>query len=245
MKYVAALLVLALVAGCASPTKSSSQIPSPVLPGSSSPSTSDTGSQSQSAPRTATIQIGGAPFTVSIPDGASDAIVAQKTDAGVVWAAPQRQQGEGVQMHPTEPPTLWLTPFRATGGSLEEGRRQLFTFPLKVPLPATGEDQYVQVSTIAPAGGWVAVMLSLHLPGAVNGSGRLDVVNLQTGDHGVITEAHMNGGEHFFWRAVPGQVYWEQQSLTATGEPKVVASKAIDLDTGKVSDTPPGTAKQK
>jgi hypothetical protein len=239
-QVVVLIAVAATLVGCAvkgSPTQApmESKIGTgPATPIASSPQTP--------AVRTGSVQINGVSYTVEVPDGASDKILAQGTDAGVAWVAPQKLQGEGVQQHPIEPATLWLTPFRQGGGNLAEGSRKLFTFPLTVPYQPTGADQYVLVSQIAPAGNWVAVMLSLRMQGAGNGSGQLVAVNLQTGSELVVTDAHFNGGQHFYWRAAPGHIYWEQQSLTASGEPTVVASKVIDLETNKVSDVPPGTA---
>lgn len=79
-------------------------------------------------------------------------------------------------------------------------------------------------------------------------SARLYISPFQKGggdEHRMITDAYLSGGRHFMWRTEPGFIYWEQQSLSPTGQPLLLASKSIDLATGSVSDVPPGTAKQK
>jgi hypothetical protein len=46
---------------------------------------------------------------------------------------------------------------------------------------------------------------------------------------------------YFTWRAEPGRIFWEQRSA---GPTELLASKMIDLETGKVTDVPPGTAQK-
>jgi|GEM_PF-6333579 len=211
MKHLALVITFLLVAGCASP-----------------PATA----------RRASVQVDSVSYTVQLPEGALEAVLAVATDAGVAWVTPQVETGEGVHKHPATAAVLRLTPIRKDGGHLEPGSRELFTFPLIIPREGAGEALYVRVDKLAPAGDWVAVMLHFQLPGAANGRGRLDAVNLRTGRHMIITEARFNGGQHFYWWAESGRVHWEQQSLNSAGDSVVAASKAMDLDTGQVSDVP-------
>lgn len=199
--------------------------------------------QPQPTARSAAIQINGETYTMQLPDGAPDRLLAIATADGIVWDRPQAETGEELGKHPTEPAKLYLSAFRTGGGDLSAGAQALFTFPLIIPYDVNGQDQYVQVIQMAPAGDWVAVMLYLHLPGAAQGMGRLDAVNVKTREHRVITDAWLSGGMFFDWRVEPNRVYWEQRATT-TDSVRVVASKAMDLSTGKIQDVPPGTAKQ-
>lgn len=233
-------MAILLVAGCTSSVKAPIQgnVPSPsVVQSNDSQRTTNRQFASKS---TASIPLQGEVYTVELASGADQQVAAVATAHGIVWSRPQAQTGEGLERHPIEPATLYLSPYQKGGGDLSTGARELLTFPLTIRYPETGADLFLTVTNIDDAGDWVALLLNLRAQGWNQAPWRLDVVNLKTGDHQIVTDAQRAGGMNFIWRTEPGRVYWEQQSLGQT-----VASRVVDLETGKAADVPPGTAQRR
>lgn len=183
-----------------------------------------------------TVVIYGDEYTLRLKPGTSGNVLAMGSLAGIVWSPPQSEAGEDLGRHPTEPASVYLSPYRLGGGNLEEGAQKLTSLPLLIR--KDGLEHYIKLNRLAPAGDWVVLWSFVHTPGAAQHSGRLDAVNVLTKQVRFVTEAFLAGGHFFDWRAEPGKVIWQKRRTTDTGV-ELVESVALDLETGERRSVPP------
>jgi hypothetical protein len=134
------------------------------------------------------------------------------------------------------PATIYLTSYRAGGGDLADGAKEILRLPL---LERDGQfDVYVLLGELLTAGDWVVTAAGRLYWGTETAYMRLDAVNVVTGATRFVTYGKGTGGNYFKYRVEPGRVYWEQRHW-GSSDFVLDESAMMDLATGEKQRVPP------
>jgi len=179
-----------------------------------------------------TIKIGSAFYEVSYPPGKERYFIAISTPKGIVWNPVPSMEGQYLQVHPTSPFTLYLSPSTVT--KLETNHAQkILVLPLKMDTPIGKMNVFL--GSLFSTNDWVVYCISLYSPGMNQPYlSKLYAFNLTNRENLFVSDLLSTGGYQFALGMEGNQLLFDQEVPNSQGDFTHTIS-IFDLNSGKKS----------
>jgi hypothetical protein len=185
-----------------------------------------------------TVSVGPTAYEASYPPDLKGFFQAVATPKGIVWSPVPAMTGEGLDLHPTEPFTLYLSPAAVT--KLDPaGARKILALPLQMASPDGKRKLNVFLGELLAAGERVVYSVSLRSTGANQPDvSKLYAVDLNTGANTLITDYHDCGGYQFLLGINGTSVLCDQWTPNSGATDFYHRIILFDLKTGQQKEIP-------